>query len=1842
MDREQQRQNRRDLTSAFSCTADAELVPLQNPSPRPTAACDTPNPTPTPLPDVTLVPCPPADPIPLNLPEGLIVASDPVTAFCPSTAGFSVTGTTAISLTAGAQNQVILFTALDEITENQLNYLYLVVPGSSAAIISASLSGATSSVIDLTHLNYAQAEQLIIGVQDAKFTVNLLATDQARNLLVCQAENDGQFASCPTSAYFGSSAGVPTGLAYSPTAIAATGSVLVQFNLLSTTGDQSVFDVLNIPGLTAAAAQANALALAQAESALRCVFGNSATSAACCTSQAPDNNLGYTVACVPATGPSITGIAPAVGYFTVAENTVFSAVSKDEADSVARELSRDSLNCYFPSDEITATCAGTGPTGLGKTGPFAPASTTAVTLPAGSIILSDLDSSVTAANDQAILIATASLNCFWSNGTATVFCPPSGTFTAINNIQYNLAASPTASLNYSSTVLANTVISYTSQADANEQAQQLAATNLSCIYCNNAVAPTCSGGVNETVGSSADLICNILGDIAQNTAISLGNILKSAADGGLNCCYGNDPVENTIECGTGAYFNSSPSASFTSVDSFFLPANVITICESTTAPPPPPLLFPYTNLFEASNINFGCCEDIYVCSGATGSATALPTLWATQTNLFDVYSAGATFYLDDEGTQGATFSPESLYIVSRSGSPRYYRGIVGSSGYTEGLTACLACSDLYSYSVRGAYVGDYPGASSAIALTDIFCAGYTATTQTLYTDSLNPFISPVTSSWYADACGGTGFTPVGVTAAGSDYIIGYIVGTTGYYSVFSSSGGNTATALGEYSLSSCPSSLYPYSIYISSTGCPGEPGSTTLYTSVTGAFTANGSQIINFYSELFNDSSIYSYPSGTGYLNYIAEDLSEHYRPIEGTTAYASSECVPLYRTTVQFSTVSAEEVCNYPNFYSPTADGYFNENIRTLWCDIADPFVSSATAKFYSVRIIDDAYVFLPGGSGSTTYLSQFIAGATARTNFRSYTDIDYDSTLNSYTGTVDLSPFIQSASGASGVDAIWVRSNSGGNPCDLTPSASGKFLLSQGATCQSNPIYSDIKFALSSSSALAVTQKYLPVAPNDVQIYDTINQRLLYDGLGYKLASGFTGAVASSVIKVTDFSRIGSAFVGAVVRSASSNYIGSTAAAAKNVIPPYISAVDYATGEITLGGYYNVVNSTIPAATSLYVTGFVVSATGWTSTYFSCTGDHCDKLKVGHSIYSYFVGAEGVTSSAGYINRIDGATCYYTGAPGFNNFQDNNIGLTATHGSNRLYVLGNQLARFWGDTGQNTPINKDLNNSNTSSFIYKDETIGYAGVKNLTLGNTAGSTADFTVAGSYYQNCGVAGYAMPYSTTGAVYFSTTAQQYFQDITTYQCDGAISIEAVLLNSFETLIVDSCCSLVNPDDLSGTASACDFYQTYPSNTAVSDVYPLIDVVSVPGGATQYWSQSVAPSRIQFGQSGTYDSVVIQESGTGPFKRALISDGEVIYYWPCNANDVGTTATSFRVYLGYYDPDSLPYPTYPYDGFTELNDPSWWSGTGKNNASGTAGYVFKEFDPDIAASTGCNCGNFVFINHGNTSGIKYSIWDSIDAGYTALPNPVPVEAHSYSLFTFNQCATACQEVVYDFCTVPFPDISGTGACPDAAPAGFVALDSYVQPSLFNASDFNPPSLFDFESMPSVGGTAEDLKAEATEVAQNLVNSFVRCYYFNTFQTGNTCSNPTDITAQIGYAEAAEVVSNDSLAEANRLAKLLANSRTICLSQDVVGAGCENTEIGNASSSNNLGSLNLSFSKAGCNFTPNLTFSSNIVFANATIRKITICSPTGASLDVYVPSIPAYPDGGTFGMAVANPS
>lgn len=1789
MDRDTQRQNRRAVTTSPSCTAGYSIESSQLPQGRPDIKCTTGATAPAAFPFVSPETCPPRLAPALVLPDGLIVGSDATQAFCPTYPGYGVTGATAVALSANDQQQTVIFSGLPGITENQLTYLSQVVPSSATAIISAALASATADVVDLTHLNYEQSESLAIGIQSAKNLVNSLAVDKARNLLICQAFNDTQSATCPTAAYFGATAAVPPDMPYAPTAQVIQGTTLVTFALTPTSGNQDAFAALNIPSLTAAAAQANIIANAQANSLLSCVYANGATTASCCTAQSP-NNLGY-VYCVPSLGPVIEGTERAVGFVTVDANTVFSAVSKLEAEAAARELALSSLNCYFPSDVVAATCAGTG---------FAGDAISSITLPAGAVILVDITGSVTAANIQALALAEASLNCYWANDLVTVFCPTSGPFVAINGLTYDLDASPTLSLNFSSTVLANTVISYGSKEDANDIALEQASASLSCIYCNNEVFPSCPSAVNETVGASANLVCNILAPVAQNTAISLAAILTSS-NGGSNCCYGNDAVVNTVFCGDGAY--RAPNTNFTSADDFSLPADVFTLCENATGPTAPTALFSYSNIFATDAISYGCCADLSPC-GITGSATAMGTLYAAQTDLFNFVGTGATFYLDQEGTIAATFPGASTHIVQRSGTAaRLYRGVTGGPGFTLGLTACEDCGVMPAYIVRGAALSEF-GGSTATLLQDVFCVGATADVLTLYTAYTNPFAGSATAvPWFTDACGATAFTPKNVGST-SNYFIGYIVGATGYSSVFSTSGGNTSAYGGVYGVGSCPESKYPYFVYPSASPCSTAGVGVTLYTGVTGAFTTQGALELNFYSTFFNDASIYSASGGVVYLNWPASGSGGIYtRPITGVTAAAAGFCSPLERVTVYYSNTDSDTVCMHP--WTATDDyptSYPNENIITLWSDLASPFSTTGSAQLYTIPFSSAPFLFKPGASapGTTVYVSEYSPGLKRADKYRVYTHGSPASILQDNPTADVTAPFLQVIEGAtSGV--VWEQDRANFAFAVCNEPVTRRILAPGSTACTGGDLYSDVKEIFVGSTHQEFYKKILPVNSYSAgAVFAGTSGNIVFnDGYMLRLSVGATGTVNGNAIQVTDTSKMGALFEGAIIRSDGYQLGGSGAAGSDTTICPYVESYDEVTGDITLGGYYNKVVQAMTAGTELFVVGFHTGATAWTSSSFSCTGHNCDKLEVGQAIYSFRRFSSSTQHNLGFITRIVGATAYFSSPDvSLNNFTADLLAPGATHGSGHVYVYGKYLARLWEDENGATPVDSTYSSNATyDSHMFKDESDIFFKSQMLVLGNTAGSTAEFgAVLAPIYGRC-ASPISIPFSEAGPIYYD--AGTYYSDLLTYYCDGSTASVPVVLSEVQVPAFDSCCAVAEASG-GATATCCEWKTVMGADVPALVTAGYLELVD----GTRYFVPGTGDLA---GATALADYIMQDGSGT-PFRRVFFSSGLPVFSLPCNAtDDAGVDTTVYRTYLGYYEPGvSTPYDM---DGTTPVDSPSYWLFNDNTTSPDGSGHIFREWVTDTANPAGCNCGNFTWVELSYGSGNRFSAWDSPEAGYAALTNPPPLyPTEPPAELQFNYCATGCTAGYT--CTFPMD-------C-DGAVLGMIEGGDYLP---------------DFSFAPAVGSTADTLKAQVTELAQNLVNSFVKCFYFNTAQTGKDCDDPAAVLIQRGYIAGGEVMSTISQEAANIIAKNTADSLTVCIDTDILPppvSGCEGTIINNAPAQTvkHGQQIALTWNKDLCTFTPSIDVSGSINFRQiysktSTIRKLKICAADGSSIDIYVP-------------------
>jgi hypothetical protein len=307
------------------------------------------------------------------------------------------------------------------------------------------------------------------------------------------------------------------------------------------------------------------------------------------------------------------------------------------------------------------------------------------------------------------------------------------------------------------------------------------------------------------------------------------------------------------------------------------------------------------------------------------------------------------------------------------------------------------------------------------------------------------------------------------------------------------------------------------------------------------------------------------------------------------------------------------------------------------------------------------------------------------------------------------------------------------------------------------------------------------------------------------------------------------------------------------------------------------------------------------------------------------------------------------------------------------------------------------------------------------------------------------------------------------------------------------------------------------------------------------------------------------------------------------------------------------------------GPTAVSNPAYWFNGGGNAPE--AGYLFVNYVPDIYAAPGCNSGNFVPIEYSVTSGQRYSMWSDV---YSAWQ----------SVLQFGQIVNGSPAMAFNTSTAPCGSFGFFSVSSDALTDVTPNADAVTTASnviKFNPSNYDVSNPFNFEAMPSVGGTAEDLKAKATELAQNIVNSFVRCFYFNLAAYGEPCP-PTFISARQGFVADTEVVSNQSLLDAQKRAQDIANGRNICLPPDVVGggAGCSQTRIEPASAtagsdSDPIVGINLSYEPNQCIFTPTMTAKTSLTMENLIVTTMQICSVTGDAREIYVMGLEGAYDG-----------
>lgn len=1085
MDRNSQRQNRRE---AASCTAAFVLNTSALPAGRPSPACAPALPGPSAFAYQGLTACPPLPAEPRLIPAPILVSSDPVVAYCP-TAGVSygLTGATAYSLSAGAQIQGVFLQSLTGINNNQLNYLYDIVPSASADIISYSLAGNTASVQGIVKLTLAQTEQLMADIVSAKFLVDTLAVEEARNGLLCQTYNDAQYATCPTAAYFGPSSAVPSSLKpYAVTAYTATGSFVTVLNLVSSTGDQEAFRLANIASLTAAKEEADTLARDFVERQLLCIYGNDSQQATCHTGAGSSiYNLGYTYEVPTDTLGVLPELTPRVGSFSVSADTVFSNISKTAANSNAASLALSSLVCYYPNEDISVACGSTTvaspypvlgsfdnygwsatansvtvfssaisvvdipyntriifdfsaeptPAGLtsgvmyysataysvsggiafklnsatgtqaqyesGYTGYLVDITNTAFSATAarlniltdyttgrysyalrGRVILNDISSSVTAATDVAQSNLASLLECYWANGTASATCAPQS-FTGVDGNWYTIPASPTTSPVYSYTVDANSIISFASQLDADQQALEQAENNLQCYYCNLRVDPLCTPegasaysdgqlpldpndfipncwSINATSGMPPDEICDIFAPGAQNTAITISSIpLRDKKITEDVCCYESKEVTNTIFCETGAVRGLS---GLNSQDSFYLPSGTIILCSTGGVPPRPSYRFEYSNLWVASSFDYFCCTGS---SCYNGTATYVGTLYgdaslafSTNTNYTVFYTGSSTAAPAYDFSSSGPHGFNAFYLIQDSpGSSAVARDVVTLGGIpssgTRNIGYCGACSVPkveYNFDIVP-FTLPYSAEKISAAVSTLLCnnLALSNTSVNIYSYSSTALNNLQGSQWYAYECGSTPYYPVTATTG---YVLADI-SATGFtkYMVFSSTGQNTPYITG--------TATYPGT---SSYSVGGVEVTTSINKAISDIFCQGGSA--TYFTVFSNSSSAFS-PNNSGERKWYSSTCGSPFAPNSGTsyvigyTSVTGAKYYTVFGTSGSNSTYSA--VANTGGCY-----GIFSYDVIpastgcsapvspvTLYSSVSGAFTynASATAYFYTAQ---------------------------------------------------------------------------------------------------------------------------------------------------------------------------------------------------------------------------------------------------------------------------------------------------------------------------------------------------------------------------------------------------------------------------------------------------------------------------------------------------------------------------------------------------------------------------------------------------------------------------------------------------------------------------------------------------------------------------------------------------------------------------------------------------------------------------------------------------------------------------------------------------------------------------
>jgi hypothetical protein len=613
-DRDEQRRKKRELTGCAD--VDSSLKKDILPSGRPGNKCEDAV-APTAEVFVAPEPCPVTIAPVVSVPEPLELENAEATESCPNTAPKEGPLGDDATIVAGSFVRLFHFTAITGITSSQLSFISTVDAGERTEL--ATVGTTVNRIVEITGLSTSQATELKNAVEALQDEVDTLATAGAYAQLNCFWENEEQTATCD-------------------------GAALENDDKVSLPEEQWPF--INNPSVVDAGTyrssisqeDADALALDEAEGKLKCLFGNDSRERDCL-------DLGYSEAITDVDGtPDTLDGQLRKGTYTVAVNTVFSSESVAQANVVADAVADSQLNCFYPNEVVTVTCADEGrvagtagvngpPVGNAVTG----ARGQSITVPAG-FLTSQVGT--TDANDAATEYAISLLDCWICNDEIVVECPDQIYVDRDGGNQTN--APSVLSDPIEVTISACLVRSTVSLEDANERATTLGETQLGCIYCNQAIAPECTPegyetppvdmgdydrstwSVDATAGQAADVFCCQGPSAAQSCyqiAEGVASVPIDVQVNGADCRYGNDEQSASCENDPPSYILLDPPG-----PTVTMPANIIFVGADAGGKDAANDLI--AELVEASISCLYCNQETWGCAdGGLGPCTSSTEYW---------------------------------------------------------------------------------------------------------------------------------------------------------------------------------------------------------------------------------------------------------------------------------------------------------------------------------------------------------------------------------------------------------------------------------------------------------------------------------------------------------------------------------------------------------------------------------------------------------------------------------------------------------------------------------------------------------------------------------------------------------------------------------------------------------------------------------------------------------------------------------------------------------------------------------------------------------------------------------------------------------------------------------------------------------------------------------------------------------------------------------------------------------------------------------------------------------------------------------------------------------------